>query len=373
MLRRIYALNFMDAFIAGIVAIAVPVMMLERGISVESIGLVFALVPIVKMLVRLASSAMADRAGERLFYFLNAAGNFAQAACYAIASTLGFALGKLFDGARESFIFSVNRTSIISFAPHKRHHGPAQLISGRLMANAAGSLAVFFLAPAGGYGLLLLLIAALSAAMLFLSNGVANTHAGKEKQPGIAEIVSAKRERRFWETTAAMTVGGSLYTVMFYIAMPIYMKLSGMTLHEIGLLYAVYLLSMGIVMGLLSRHDISANATAGLGLAIFTVSLGGIAFGGIALLPYFFLLMSIGDSCLAFLWERIIYLTAKESRSKSTDIALMHTPAGVVVIFTSAAFGFFVASFGFAALFIATLATFFIYGAWCVRLSCMKD
>ena len=56
MLRKIYALNYMDAFITGIVAIAVPVMMVEHGIGIASIGLIFAIAPVLRLAVRLASS-----------------------------------------------------------------------------------------------------------------------------------------------------------------------------------------------------------------------------------------------------------------------------------------------------------------------------
>jgi hypothetical protein len=369
MLRRIYALNYMDAFIAGIVAIAIPVIMVERGIDIASIGLIFAIAPVLRLAVRLASSAAADRVGERLFYTLNSASNLAQAVCYAIGSTFGFAAGKLFDGARESFILSVNRTSVLSFAPNEKHIGTAQLISGRLIANAGGSLAVFLLMPLGGFDGLLLVIAALSVAMLFISSRIPNTHSGKKTAYSLKELLMLGKGRRFYETATAMMVGSTFYAVMFYIAMPIFLRFNGFSLQEIGFMYAVYLLLFGTLMGAISRREVKIGGLALAGGLIFAASLTGISFAGRETIPFIFIFMSLGDACLAILWERIIYLEAKGSGSMSTDIALLHFPAGIAGIFTIGASGFIIQQFGFGAIFGLTAVSLAAFAAWSAHLS----
>ncbi|MCX6769669.1 MAG: MFS transporter [Candidatus Micrarchaeota archaeon] len=368
MLRRIFALNYIDAFIAGIVSIAVPVMMLEYGIDLASIGLIFAIAPVVKLLVRLSSASLADRVGERIFYTLNAASNLAQAVCYAFPTALGFAAGKLFDGARESFIFAVNRTSILAFAPHKKHSGTAQLISERLIANAGGSLAVFLILMVSGFDALLVLIAILSIVMLLLARKIPNTHTGNKEKIALSDLAMRGKARSFYETLGAMVLGGSFYSVMFYLALPIFFKLNGFSLQEIGLMYAIYYLIFGVLMKIIIKHDLKAEKAAAVGVVVFIVALSGISFGGKALMPYFFILMTLADSCCAFLWEKILYLEAKHSKKVSTDIALLHMPAAIIGILAAASFGFVTAQWGFSAVFLIAAFTLAAYALWCVRL-----
>ena len=78
--------------------------------------------------------------------------------------------------------------------------------------------------------------------------------------------------------------------------------------------------------------------------------------------------MAFGDAQLALVWERIIYLEARKSSRKATEIALLHAPGMIVVFLLSGAAGFFVSGFGFAPFFLVGAATLAIYAAWSVRL-----
>ena len=101
MTKRIFSLNFFDSFINGAVTVAIPLLMLEKGIDLGTIGLVFAFAPLAKLAVRIGSAAAADAVGERLFYVLNAASNLVQSLCYLFFQTpAGFAAGKTLDGRR---------------------------------------------------------------------------------------------------------------------------------------------------------------------------------------------------------------------------------------------------------------------------------
>ena len=372
MLRRLYAINFFDAFIAGMTGVAVPLMMASRGISLESIGLVFALSPIAKPIVRVFAAALADSHGERANYALGAVGNLAQAVAYMLASTpFGFAVGKTCDAARESFIWSVNRASVMTAAPHRGHFALAGLLSGRFIYNAAGSLAVGMLFSAGGFDLLFCVAAAVSIFMLLLCLGVKNTHVHGNRIR-LSDLSPLKRSRLFYETSGALFVGGSLYMVVLYLLLPLYFSSIGFPLGEIGLLYAAYFLINGTVLNILSQKNVRSRPAACMGAAIFVITLLGIGLAGKEAAPMFFLSMAMGDACLGLLWEEANYRAVKDSRNRATDLAVMNLPSYAGVAAASALSGFAVASYGYFPPLALCAASEVAFAAWCLRLGSLR-
>jgi len=373
MLKRIFAINFLDSFVFGITTVIVPLLMLERGISIASIGLVFALAPIAKLAVRLAAAALADERGERVFYSLSAAANAAQAAAYWLAgSAWGFAAGKVIDGARESFIWAVNRTSLISTKPDREHFVLGGLVSGRAVYFALGSLAVGLLFPQGGFELLLLLAILLGIASFAISQGVLDTPHHERRKVKLSELSMLGRSRLFYETCGAIMFGSTFYNAIVYFITPLFFKLNGYSLAEIGGFYAVYFLIFGTVLNFLSHRKIGSRWTTLAGSALFLAALFGMGLAGREMLPYFFFLMAIGDGHLALVWEQIIYLQVKKSRTRSTDIALLHMPSSFSLVAVSAGSGFVAERFGFAPIFIAGAFTLLVFGVWSYRLTTIK-
>lgn len=367
MIKRIFTLNFLDSFVAGIVTVAVPLLMLERGISLAAIGIIFALAPIAKLLVRLSSAAIADAMGERVFYSLSAAANAAQSAIYLLFQTpSGFAAGKALDGASDSFIWAVNRSSIIAAQPHRGHFVIGSMVGWRQVYFAAGCLAVALLAPIGGYFTLFALALGVSLACLAFSFGIKN--APRREKTGISDVASIVRGRTFLETAGAMALGNVFYTVILYLLIPLYLGMNGFSLLQIGLAYAGYFLIFGFALHLISHLEWGTKKAAMVGACVFAVALAGMSFAPQALSPYFFLFMAIGDANLALVWEEIIYLEAKKSERKATAIALLHAPDTVGIFALSGLAGFIVSGYGFAPIFIAGALSLAAYAAWSLRL-----
>jgi len=369
MLKRIYCLNFLDAFIVGITIVIVPLLMLDRGIDIAAMGIAFSLAPLFGILVRLASAFAAETVGEKPLYALNALCNFAQAAVYFFArSASWFSLGKILDGTRSSLIFSVNRKSVMAAAPGRKHFALAGMTSGRVFYEALGSFAVGLLFAFGGFGILLSLIASLSLFMLLISLGVKNTHSATE-HVRLADFSPFGKSRLFYESASALIVGGSVYVCMLYLLIPLFFASAGFTLGEIGGLYAGYFVICGIVLNVLSHKNVGTKRAAMVGALIFTVALCGMALGSRELLPFFFLLMAFGDGCLGILWEEINYLVARKSRKRSVELALLDTPFNIANIIFFGASGFVVAAFGFLPFFALFAISEIIFAVWCVRLS----
>jgi len=373
MLKRLYTINFVDAFIVGAMTVLVPLLMLDRGIDIATIGIVFAVAPLAKAAVRLAGAGMADSLGDKVVYVSFAAFNFFQSLAYMISTTAaGFAAGKLLDGARESFLWSANRPSLMAAAPEKKHFAFADLLSGRFAYNAVGSLSVGALFALGGFELPLAAMVVLSAYIIFSSMKLKNFHKA-EARSKLSDFSPFGRSRKFYEIAGAFALGSALYSAVFYMLMPLYFKMRGFSLGEIGIFYAGYFLIIGAALHLLSRHRIGTGWAATGGAAVYCMGIAGVAFAPHALIPVFFLLMAFGDAGLAILWEELNYIGGKESRKRATDLSLLVIPSFFGVIITSALSGAAAAAFGFAPIFALLAASEICFGAWCVRLASMKD
>ncbi len=371
MLRRVYCINFLDAFIVGVTSVAVPLMMLHYGIDVAAIGLAFSLSPIARIIFRLAGGAATDSLGERAMYVATSACNFLQPIFYFLSPTaMGFAAGRAVDGARESLVSSVNRVSVLALAPGKEHFGLAGMMSGRFIYQALGSLAVGMLFAAGGFDFILFAIAALALFMVALSLRVKNTHPHGEKIR-LSDFSLAGKQRTYFEAMGMMVVGAILYPVMLYLAMPLYFSQNGYSPSEVGLYFAAYFLILGGIMSFFSHKSAKTGAIAAAGAAIFTLSLLGMLFLP-QYLPAMFLFMAFGDGCLALPWEEACYIAMKGSRKRATDLAVAMTPAGVAIFLSYAASGFAIEAFGFAPIFILSAISLIAFAAWGVRLSKMK-
>jgi len=371
MLKRLYTINFIDAFIAGAVTVLVPLLMLERGIGLATIGIVFSLAPLAKVLARLAGAAIADSVGDRAIYISSSALNLLQSAAYMASSTAaGFAAGKLLDGARESMIWSAVRPSLMAASPEKKHFVLADMLSGRLVYNAAGSLAVGALFAFGGYGLPLLALVALSAYLVLSSLRLKNFHKA-EAHVRLSDFSPLGRSRKFYELAGAFLVGGVLYYTAFYVLLPVYFSVLGFTLGEIGLIYAGYFLILGGTLHIITHRKVETPKAALAGAAIFCAGLSGLALAPPALAPYFFLSMAFGDACLAMLWEQMNYIGARESKKRATDLSLLIMPCLLVTILATAWSGVAAGAFGFAPIFALVALSEMAFAAWCVRLAGM--
>ncbi|MCX8196910.1 MAG: MFS transporter [Candidatus Micrarchaeota archaeon] len=364
MVRKVFWLNFFDSFIGGAIILAVPLLMLQLEIDVKEIGLVFAVAPLASFGARIISSVIADRIGEKVFYILNALCNAAQSLLYLfVPSTFGFAAGKMFDGARSAFIWAVNRTSIIS-ASHNKHFTLGSLVGGRQVYFALGCLSVALLAPQFGFGFVFALCLAISLVMLYLSLDAPNS---ARENVSWNDLLAHKRDRLFYETAIVMAIGSTFYMIMLYILLPIFFSKLGFSPFEIGILYAIYALLFGIVLQYISHHGWESKKVAIIGAAGFAVTIFGMALYP-AFAPLLFVLMAIGDANLALVWEETIYLQARHSKKKSTDIALLHAPGMLLVFLASAASGFAIEMAGFAAILVVTALSLVLYAFLSLRL-----
>jgi hypothetical protein len=345
--------------------------MLERGIDLATIGFVFAAAPLAKALIRLAGAAIADSLGDRVIYIFSSAADFLLSLVYLFStSAAGFAAGKLLDGARETAIWSAIRPSLMAASPEKKHFVLADMLSGRLVYNAFGSLAVGALFAFGGYELPLVALVTLSAYMVFSSLKLRNFHKA-EARVKLADFNPFGRSGKFYEIAGVFIAGGALYHVAFYVLLPIYFSTLGFTLGEISLIYAGYFLILGGTLHIITHRRLETAKAAVAGVAIFCSGMAGVTLAQSQLVPHFFLFMAFGDACLAMLWEQMNYIGARESKKRATDLSLLVMPCLLVTVAAAALSGVAADALGFAPIFALVALSEIAFAAWCMRLAVM--
>ena len=66
--KKVFAIQMMHSFASGVVGVAVPLMMKARNIDVVTMGLVFAAMPLIFQLGRMAFAVVSDLLGRKPFF-----------------------------------------------------------------------------------------------------------------------------------------------------------------------------------------------------------------------------------------------------------------------------------------------------------------
>lgn len=102
-MRRLVAVNVLDAFICGAYTLTIPLLLVEHKIDIATIGVVFSAFPVTCVACRMLFASTADTVGLRKFFNLNALGSLASVVLYAISSSLSLlAVAKATQGTKES-------------------------------------------------------------------------------------------------------------------------------------------------------------------------------------------------------------------------------------------------------------------------------
>lgn len=102
-MRRLVAVNVLDAFIGEAYTLTIPVLLVEHKIDIATIGVVFSAFPVTCVACRMLFASTADTVGLRKFFNLNALGSLASVVLYAISSSLSLlAVAKATQGTKES-------------------------------------------------------------------------------------------------------------------------------------------------------------------------------------------------------------------------------------------------------------------------------
>jgi len=145
--KRLFAMDMLYAFIVGALAVLVPIYLVDRGIDIVSIGLLFSVFPLVYMVLRILFAAIADHMGTKAIEILESFAMLIAIAVYAFTrSAQGAAIAQFTEGVREASFWATARTDVITSGARREAARALAYFAGlRQLADGAGRIGVGFM------------------------------------------------------------------------------------------------------------------------------------------------------------------------------------------------------------------------------------
>jgi len=351
-IKNAFIIQGLNAFIWGIAYIVLPLLMLDKGISIESMGLIFAVLPLITQANRLIFGIISDYIGRKKFYWLNSMMNVVSLSVYYFARTpLGFLMGKITQGIRNAGLWSVNRAYFLDHSQKREQ----SLIKMRGIGNifyAFGMLGAGFLAVKLLYGKTLLLLIFLS---LFIFPNVKKLVDKDKREISILTVIDALRisnkSKKFKKFFAIYFIGGFFYGLVAGYIFPLFLRESGVGVEKIGLILGVQALLSGIAVYAFNSIGKGKDKLL-IGGLLYSLFLIMLPFSNLALMPLLIALLGVFGG-ISSAGEETIFVEAINHNSLAGDIGLLMIGTHVGMSATQAISGLIISSYGFQPLFIA--------------------
>ena len=354
-IKNAFIVQALNAFISGVTYILLPLLMLERKIPIESMGLIFAILPLVSQTNRVVFATVSDYIGRKKFYWLCGIMNLVHLIVYYFSkSPFGFLLGKISEGVRNASLWSVNRAY---FLDHSQE-GEKTLVKMRGIGsifNAIGTLLAGFLLTKFFYDKTLYLLMGLS----FLIFPNVKKLIDKEKRKisilAILESLSfSNKTKKFKTFFTLFFVSGLYFGLVGSYVFPLFLKGADIMTQNIGLILGARILFGGICI----------YALRSIGKGKYKMLIGGFFYSLFLILlpfinqislPILMILLGIVGG-ISDVGRETIFIEVINHDSMAGDISILMIGTHVGMAITQAIAGFVIASFGFLPLFFSASA-----------------
>jgi MFS family permease len=359
-IKNAFIIQGLNSFISGTIFILLPLLMLERGISIELMGLVFAVLPLVSQTNRLIFGITSDYIGRKKFYWLNGLINLVHLIVYYFAhSPLGFLIGKASEGLRNASLWSVNRAYFVDHSK-KRKEMLVKMRGAGSIFNATGILLAGFLIANLHYNTTLILLMGLS---LFIFPNVKRLKDKNKQKISILKVFAAlklnNKKKRFKNFFILFFIlGFSIGFTSGYI-FPLFLREMKMGVEEIGLLLGIKILFGGISLYALHSIEDSRKKVL-LGGLLYSLLLVIIPFSSPTFLPLIVILLGIIGG-VAEAGHEGIFLEVANHNSLAGDIGILMVGTHVGMSVTQAISGFAITTFGFPLLFLTSAILYTLF------------
>jgi len=254
--RTVLFIQFLNSFISGVIAVALPLMMKERNIDIIEIGLVFASMPLIMQFGRMFFATFSDFWGRKLFFVSNGFFGVISGIIYHFAHTpLEFLFGKVMEGTKDGAIWAVNRPFLMEKS-EAHWKVLVYLRSVLYVAFAIGSLLAGFLVVWLLYEGTMLLCA-LFGVFTVLSS-LLLTSGRKERfsaERALHFLDFRKKKRIFKIFLFLFLMMGVSFGFRGGFVIPLFLDKNGFPAEIIGLIYGLMILLAGLFSYLFSRSS----------------------------------------------------------------------------------------------------------------------
>jgi len=367
-INNAFFIQGINAFIGGSLEILLPLLLIEKNIRIEYIGLIFALGPLVFQTSRVIFAILSDFFGRKKFFILNSILTPISSLIYYISSSpLVYAFGKVLDDSSSALLWSVNRAFFLEQDEHKKknlvHMRTVNSISTALGRFVIGFLIVYILF----YNALLLLIL-MGILIIPFSLSIKEQKKRRFKISEIKKIINIKnKSKSFKKILFYFTFLGLSDGIIFggYV-IPVFLSSKSFSPEIIGLLLGLQLFVCGVsgyfMKKLKMKHLLFWGVTS---FSIFTLSLIFLESYLLAIAVSILLGTALG---LVYITHEFIFSHIVKKESYAVDVALLligfHLGRGI----SQAASGFMIPLYGYASVFLFSIVTFMIYSIGLYRI-----
>ncbi len=369
-MRRLVALNVLDAFIQGVYMWTIPLLLVERNITLTGVGLIFSIYAIVFPMCRVLLASAADSIGLKRIFQLNALGSLASVALYASSSSpFSYSAAKAAQGIKDGSLWAVNRNAAYAISRNSSPQMAASMILFiRALAISLGAIVSGILLSLIGFEGIFEFLTVLSVFM-FVPAGKLNV-SPRRNTLNLRELLGRldprSMSRKLWLTSLVMSCSSIATTLISSYILPIFLRSKGLSYWEIGLTSAMYagvgaLLIPATLRGTTSPRKVIITQVALYLPAAVLIPIYGNR-GAILLI----MMMALGENISYIVWESLIHEAVKESENVATAIALVHLPSNLIMMPVFVFAGYLTETIGYQAPFLIAAASFLLYStaAW---------
>ena len=352
-LQSAFLIQALNSFIWGVMYIMLPMLMLERKISIESMGLIFAVLPIIFQINRIIFGIISDYAGRKNFFWLNGITNIISLITYYLAQNpLGFLIGKTSEAIKEASIWSVNRAYLLDH--NSQENDEKALVNLRsivYITYAIGILIAGFLITRLLYGKTLILLMVLSLLIFPNLNKLIDKN---KKELSVLSIINflnfSNKSKKFKKFFWLFFISGFYYGLSSGYIFPLFLKEANLTIENIGLVIGIQTLLGGLAIHLFRSYGkgkdklLIGGLLSSLGLILISFAPHNYLFLVFILTGIFMGLSDVGGET--------IFIEAADEQSLAGDIGILMIGINVGTSLTQAVSGFIISSFGFPVLFL---------------------
>lgn len=349
---RVLLTSFLTNFVSGGLGIAIPLILLEREVSLAEIGVIMSILPLIFLLVRVLFAALADQVGWSPLFLVNwLALTFATAIYLVARSPLDFAVGKVMEGISISAYWAVSRTATYLLSPNREAGEATKVIGVVTLGFAVGVAATgFVMTIIGAWSAFIILIAA--SLMLLYPTLLLWSEGRRKAKLDLLEALKALdfrgKSKNFWCVSGVMAVNSLARYPLTSLVIPVFMsKELGYSHMMIGGIFMAYSIISAVTVFTTMKMQLSFTRAV-VQSVIYFVTCILLPFTSGNLLPVFIVLLAIAGGLGTRFYETIIAMASKDRRETlSIDIGILHIPMRVVEFASLILFSILTEKFGY--------------------------
>lgn len=358
--KSAFTIQAMNAFVVGAMSIVIPLLMVERGIDIESMGLIFAVLPIISQTARITFGIISDFVGRKIFYGLNSVMNIIFMGIYYFAHhPLEFLFGKFAEGIRNASLWSVNRAYVLDYSYDKKD----------VLLKMRGFGAIFSAFGTMAAGLLITLLLYENTILIcimiavFIIPRVLRLKDKVKKDVSILSILKSfdvrRRSKVFKNFMIIFFFAGLGWGLIAGYILPLFLRIMGYSEQNIGLILGLRTLGLGVITYFIASR-FSGKKLILFGGLLFALSIALLSFATPSIAFLLVIITGVAEGLVASSFE-VMFVKVVDKNSYGGDIGILMFGLHIGMSLSLAVSGFVISAIGFSTMFFVSALLFVTY------------